>query len=550
MGGDMSENLSVTLTPEKLHVTPGGSVEAVATIRNVGDVVEAYSIEIEGVEPQWVTLSVLSASLFPGDEAQVQLGIQLPRSSEVKAGRYEVRLKVISKRDPSVQSTVEVALDVEGFLLFDVGLRPKKVRGRKGTYQVGITNSGNVKTTYTLGAQDPDEKWQFKLRQDTVVVDPGSTVDVPLVVKPRKSPLLGRPKTQAFNVNVAPQATGVSDAKPKSVEGQLECMPVMPVWAIAAAAVALVVILAVVLVFALSSPPDTEAPVLTLSGHDQATDQAPVTVTVDSDDGDIRLIQVFLNDELVKECNSAPCTYSTPEPYPAGTELALTVKAFDKSDNEERVDEVVMVGRPDVKLTVEATLASEKDLERGESDVLEYIKFEITAKDENSVIESIEMWTNRADDPFLVAGETCESSPCQVVGGPYHEGTVEYYARALDAQQIQLTSTERQELEIADTPPDVFIEVSPAEPTADDTVTFTARARDAGGVERIEVHTPVGTRACEGIALSQEGEWFTCSRSVSGLTAGTYEYWAFAYDDGGKRGRTGRVAVEVAEAPE
>ena len=544
----MSENLSVTLSPEKLHVTPGGSVEAVATIRNVGDVVEAYSIEIEGIEPQWVTLSVLSASLFPGDEAQVHLGIQLPRTSVVKAGRYEVRLKVISKRDPSVQSTVEVALDVEGFLLFDVDLAPRKARGRKGSYQVKVTNSGNLKTTYTIAGQDPDETWEFNVKQENIVVEPGATAEVPVVVKPRKSILAGRPKTRAFNLTVTPHAAGVSDAKPKTVEAQLESLPVVPIWAIAVAAVALIAIIAVIIVVAMSKPPDEEAPAVALADFGAVTDDRPVTINAESDASDLRKIQIFLNGELKKECDSSPCVYTTENMFTKGTVLDLGVVAYDKSGNEGRIDRQVEVMAADPNppvAEVKATLESEVSLGSGDRGAREYVKFVSTAEDESG-LQSIEVFVKSGEGAFASIGEAGDSSPYEIVGGPYEEGSVQYYVRALDTVGNEAT-TEVQQIVIPNRPPVVEVIITPEEPTTDDIVKFEVRAKDFGGVERIEIFfRGVKFKECEGAALGNDGEWFTCERSGGPYGEGTYEYWAFAYDNENARGASGRLEFTVA----
>lgn len=534
----MSENLTVTLSPEKLHVTPGGSVEAVATIRNVGDVVEAYSIEIEGIEPQWVTLSVLSASLFPGDEAQVHLGIQLPRTSVVKAGRYEVRLKVISKRDPSVQSTVEVALDVEGFLLFDVDLTPRKVRARKGSYQVRVTNSGNLKTTYALAGQDPEEMWDFKFKQDTVVVEPGATVEMPVVVKPRKSPMVGRPKSRTFNLSITPHAAGVSDAQPKSVEGQLECLPAVPIWAIAVAAVALIAIVAVIIVVALSKPPDTEAPALVIDVPQTATDGEAVIYRVTSDASDLSRIEIYVSGALVQECDSSPCTYQVEEPYEIG-EVDYYVIAYDKSGNEVRIDGQVEVLAADPNppvAEVKATLESQVSLGSGDRDALEYVRFVSTAEDESG-LQSIEVFVKSGEGGFVSTGEAGDSSPYEIVGGPYEEGSVQYYVKALDAVGNEVT-TEVQQIVIPNRPPVVEMTVTPENPTTEDVVRFEARAKDAGGVQKIVMFFRNSEfKMCEGDALGTDGEWFTCSRVGGPYAEGTYEYWVLAYDEHGSIGR-------------
>jgi hypothetical protein len=473
----------------------------------------------------------------------VQLGIQLPRSSEVKAGRYEVRLKVVSKRDPSVQSTVEVALDVEGFLVFDVDLRPRKARGRKGSYHVGITNSGNVKTTYTLAGQDRDEKLQIKFKQDTVVVEPGATVEVPLVVKPKKAPIAGRPKKGAFSVTVTPQATGVGEAKPRSVEGQLECLPKMPIWAIAVAAVAAIAILAIILVFALSSPPDKEAPTIVVADLPW-TDDRPVTLQVESDADDVARIQILLDLEPgnVKECESVPCVYTTEDIYPAGTILNFTIVARDESGNENRLEQPVEVEEAEPKVEI----VGKPEVVISDRGVEENLKWTVEAVDDGGAdVQTVEIYARpKGVGKYVKSGEACSALPCEVTGGPFEEGVVEYYAEAVDANG-KVTTTIPQEYEIV-LPPVVIVEVSPPDPTTADTVTFLAKAKDFSGIDRVEIFFDnVKRRECKGIALNKDGVYWTCSYSAGPFSEGDYEYFVLAHDPTGDRGSSGRQTLTV-----
>ncbi|HEY90943.1 MAG TPA: hypothetical protein G4O07_03830, partial [Dehalococcoidia bacterium] len=74
----MSEEINVTLAPERLTVVPGESASATVTVRNTGKVVEAYSVVLEGIDSKWGTLDVSSTNLFPGDEESFELTIRPP----------------------------------------------------------------------------------------------------------------------------------------------------------------------------------------------------------------------------------------------------------------------------------------------------------------------------------------------------------------------------------------------------------------------------------------------------------------------------------------
>jgi len=263
----MSEKISVTLSPDRLQVGPGESVETTVTIKNASDVVEAYSIVIEGIDPEWCTLSVSSLSLFPGDQEQVRLTIQPPKTTAGKAGTYNVIIKVASRRDATIESTAQLAVEVGRFLVFDLDLSPKKARGRKGSYRVIITNSGNVPTTYTLSGEDAEDMCRFEFKSQAAKVEPGATVEVPLVVNPKKKPFTGRAKAYSFKITVTPHASEAGEGK--SVEGQLECKPLIPKWALSLGGVAVAAVIAVVVIIAMAG--GGNAPVITSVTPNPAT---------------------------------------------------------------------------------------------------------------------------------------------------------------------------------------------------------------------------------------------------------------------------------------
>ena len=246
----MSEPVVVNLSPERLEVAPGESVATTATVRNASDVVEAYSISVEGIDPQWCTLSKTSLHLFPGAQDQVQITIQPPRTSASKAGAYDAIVRVASTSDVRtiIMAAAPLALEVKQFVQFDLSLSPKSARGRKGSYRLGIINQGNAATTYSLTGEDPDEICRFDFARQAARVERGTTAEVPVVVNPKKKPFTGRAKSYHFKVTAAPPAS--DGGEPKTVEGQLECRPLLPKWALGLAALALAGIIAIVVIFA------------------------------------------------------------------------------------------------------------------------------------------------------------------------------------------------------------------------------------------------------------------------------------------------------------
>ncbi len=225
----MEKKVEVSLSPERVSLGPGETAEFVATIHNASEVVEAYSVDVQGIDPAWSKLSVTSLSLFPGDRETVRIQVTPPVSSSAKAGSYPVSVRVISKRDPSIGTIASFILDLGKVSEYSLDLQPRKARGRKGAFQLGITNNGNTVSTYKLSGSDPEELCDFRFRSDTAAVDPGGTKRIPVIVNPRKKPITGAPRRFSFSLKTTPL-----EGDPKEAEGELECRALVPKWAVAA----------------------------------------------------------------------------------------------------------------------------------------------------------------------------------------------------------------------------------------------------------------------------------------------------------------------------
>lgn len=243
----MSKNIQVSLSPERVSLGPGETAEFVANIHNTSDVVEAYSIDVQGVDPAWSKLSVTSVSLFPGDKETVRIQVTPPVSSQAKAGSYPVSVRVISKRDPAIGTIASFILDLGKVSDYNLDLLPKKTKGRKGPFQLAITNNGNTVSTYKLAAFDTEDVCEFRFKSDTVAVDPGATKKTPVIVNPKKKPFTGAARSFSFSVKATPL-----EGEPKEVEGELECRALVPKWALAAIVVGVAALLVVLLVLARS----------------------------------------------------------------------------------------------------------------------------------------------------------------------------------------------------------------------------------------------------------------------------------------------------------
>ena len=100
----------VTLGQEEVTASPGKPVRVKVTVRNVGPVVETYSLSSVGNGSGWVSLVPSELSLFPGDENSAAIVIKPPRASRVGAQTYPIGIKATSEVDPNESTVAELSI--------------------------------------------------------------------------------------------------------------------------------------------------------------------------------------------------------------------------------------------------------------------------------------------------------------------------------------------------------------------------------------------------------------------------------------------------------
>jgi len=234
----MSDLIRVVLQPENLVVKPGEQLQTVIEVQNAGRVVDAYSIEVLGLEPGWYHLASGSVSLFPGDGEPVNLTLSPPAGSEAVARSYEFTIKVFSTASPNEETTVHPVLEVEPDYSFGVDIHPEKVTGKVGSYNISISNTGNAPLTFDFEGSDPEGFCRCSFRPSPATVAPGEVVDVAITVRPTRRPFLEPPRTYALTFVAAPQQTTDRPV----LRAELDALPRARKWYFPVAAVLLVIL--------------------------------------------------------------------------------------------------------------------------------------------------------------------------------------------------------------------------------------------------------------------------------------------------------------------
>lgn len=181
-----SPNIGLSLSSTRLETSPGQPVETILKIQNRGTIVDRFHIKVEGLDPNWWTLSIPTFASFPGDIGESKLTISPPKEADAMAGGYSFRVKAFSEADPRQETIVSALLLLRGFVTWEIEVSPTRVVGRSGTYHITASNSGNADAILLLEGKNPEEALVFDFSKNKISVPAGGTSQTKLIVYPKK----------------------------------------------------------------------------------------------------------------------------------------------------------------------------------------------------------------------------------------------------------------------------------------------------------------------------------------------------------------------------
>jgi hypothetical protein len=109
----MSDRIRIELTPPAVTVVADGPAARVAiVVRNDSEVVDQFTIRVDGLDSDWYSLPTASVSLFPGEQSELAVDIHAPPTTGDGAYPFSV---VATSRDDPTESTLAVGTcTVEG----------------------------------------------------------------------------------------------------------------------------------------------------------------------------------------------------------------------------------------------------------------------------------------------------------------------------------------------------------------------------------------------------------------------------------------------------
>lgn len=236
----MSELIRVKLKPTVGLLVAGGPPTSVAIVlSNASSIVDRFNLRIDGLEPDWFTLSATSVSLFPGEGAELQLELHPPLEAE--AGPRSFTVVAISNDNPAISSTATGAFDVQVAAAagtpveFVVSPERQTVRGsRRAAYTVRLINARPTELAVEVVAIDPANQLELLVRPERLVVAASSEASITVEARPRQGLLVGQPRSRSFSLTALRPELPPDEAHSSPLAeatAELEQLPLLPLLA-------------------------------------------------------------------------------------------------------------------------------------------------------------------------------------------------------------------------------------------------------------------------------------------------------------------------------
>lgn len=233
-----SNRYGVELEQDVMTLTPGMPSVLRMTLYNYSDNVDHLRVEVQGAPETWIQGPPPEPQLLPNGRAPVALNINVPRTPENRAGPYPVTVYARSRSRPNEAGTAQATWNVQPFTEHRLELKPRRVAGwRKASYNLALTNAGNVPMRYTVTGEDDEQALAFNLGEDAVALEPGASFKHRLVVR---GPIrwFGSPQPRSFSIHARTEKR----SETQTSSAQFVQRALIPPWLVPIALLALLAI--------------------------------------------------------------------------------------------------------------------------------------------------------------------------------------------------------------------------------------------------------------------------------------------------------------------
>lgn len=280
----------LTMDSNRLRAEPGGQAQVSVKVRNPGQLVESFKLDVVGLDAEWWQVHPPELGVYPGKEESAVVVLSPPAQAEAPEHALPFGVRVVSTLDNARSVVEEGDLEIGRVQDLQAAITPVTSRGRwSGKHDITYTNWGNSPAHLRLSISDKDEALGFQLVPEQLTVPVGGTASAHLRVRPRNPFLRGQPAHRPFQVvgevagagpvpgtpRSAAARAGVPDPGRPVLDGAIQHLPILSKAVIVLAALLLAAIVGVVLLLLqIGSVPGARQP--------DAAPEAPAGFVADS----------------------------------------------------------------------------------------------------------------------------------------------------------------------------------------------------------------------------------------------------------------------------
>jgi hypothetical protein len=224
-------------------IDAGQTLTLAFSISNGSETVADFEVNLNGLDPNWVTITPTNMRLKVNQRASVTVSITPPRVPASLAGPHHFAVTVTSPNYPGRMSRRGATLVINPFYEFAISdLSPRQHtiswNNRTATASMAVTNQGNSLARYRVKGSDDDHACNFEFQspgenvrlanQTDFHLASDATVVLPVFISTRKRRLVGlRSHDVQFTVTTTPLE---GTQPPRTVMGQLYARPLIGPW--------------------------------------------------------------------------------------------------------------------------------------------------------------------------------------------------------------------------------------------------------------------------------------------------------------------------------
>ena len=185
----------------RLRAEPGGQAQISVKVKNPGHLVEAFRMDVVGLDPSWWQVHPPELNVYPGKEESAVVLLKPPVNAQAPEEALPFGVRAVSALDAQRTVVEEGDLEVGRVLDLQGSIRPVTSRGRWfGRHQRQLSELGQLSRPPAPHGQGPRGGAGLPLEPEQLSVPVGGSASAKLRVRPRKPFIRGAAVRRPFQV--------------------------------------------------------------------------------------------------------------------------------------------------------------------------------------------------------------------------------------------------------------------------------------------------------------------------------------------------------------